>query len=270
MRLPRRHWAEMTTKDFADSDTSKWVAALPVGAVEQHGPHLPVETDALINAGVVKRTIEILPDDVPATFLPMIAAGKSNEHIAYPGTLTFSAETLIRIWTELGESVARAGVRRLLIFNSHGGQPQVAEIVARDLRVRLGMLVAVISTYQLAKPPLWPREELKYGIHAGGVETSIVKFLRGDLVREDEIRNFEPLQARVERDFPALAPDGRLIFAWQSQDLNPHGASGDARDSDPKRGGEVVELYAKRLVDVLSQMARFDISFMTVRDRPGA
>jgi creatinine amidohydrolase len=141
----------MTTTEFAalPADT---VAVLPVAAVEQHGPHLPVYVDACLNEGVVARAIELLPPELPVTFLPMQAVGKSNEHLAFPGTLSLSAETLIRLWTEIGESVHRAGVRKLVLFNSHGGQPQIMDIVARDLRVRLEMFVVCASSYAFGMP----------------------------------------------------------------------------------------------------------------------
>ena len=108
----RRQWVEMTTKDFQLTDMSKVTAILPVAAIEQHGPHLPVEVDTAINRGVLKRAMELLPADAPVTVLPAMPVGKSNEHISYPGTLTLSAETLIRLWTEIGESVARAASAR--------------------------------------------------------------------------------------------------------------------------------------------------------------
>ncbi|HKH66802.1 MAG TPA: creatininase family protein, partial [Reyranella sp.] len=147
----RRQWVEMTTKDFQQTDMSEVIAVLPVAAIEQHGPHLPVEVDAAINRGVVARALELLPPEMPVTFLPAMPVGKSNEHISYPGTLTLSTETLIRLWTEIGESVARAGVRKLVLFNSHGGQPQIADIVARDLRVRRDMFVVTASSYALGR-----------------------------------------------------------------------------------------------------------------------
>ena len=168
-----------------------------MAAIEQHGPHLPVEVDAAINRGVLARAMELVPADLPVTFLPAMPIGKSNEHISYPGTLTLSAETLIRLWTEIGESVARAGVRKLVLFNSHGGQPQIADIVARDLRVRRDMFVVTASTYALGRPAgLFPADELKHGIHGGSVETSIMMHLRPDLVRRDEARQFPPALAR--------------------------------------------------------------------------
>ena len=151
-RLPRARWVDMTTVEFAQlpQDT---IAVLPVAAIEQHGPHLPVFVDACINKAVVDRTIELLPSDLPVTVLPMQMIGKSNEHLAFPGTLSLSAETAIRLWTEIGEGVARAGIRKLVLLNSHGGQPDLARIVARDLRVRLSMLVVCANTYDLGVPP---------------------------------------------------------------------------------------------------------------------
>ena len=144
VKLPARLWQEMTTTDFAALDPERTIAVLPVAAIEQHGPHLPVSVDACINQGILDEVLRRLPDDLPVTFLPLMPIGKSNEHMAYPGTLTLSAETLIRLWTEIGESVFRAGIRKLVIVNSHGGQPQIMDIVARDLRVRLGMLVVTL------------------------------------------------------------------------------------------------------------------------------
>ncbi len=261
MTMPKRLWQEMTTRDFATADIGRWIAVLPVAAIEQHGPHLPVEVDARINAGVLQRAIELVPDDVPVTVLPAMPIGKSNEHLAYPGTLTLSAETLIRLWTEIGDSVARAGVRKLIILNSHGGQPQIVDIVVRELRVRHRMFAVAVNYYALGKPAgLFPEAELKHGIHGGSVETSMLMHLRPDLVKRDQLRNFVPLSVAMERDYEFLVPEGRIGFGWQTQDLHPDGACGDATDADAERGRELVENYAKRLVTVFREVDRFDLN----------
>src|SRR6202790_5616730 len=139
MVLKSHWWWDLTTQDFADLDAERVVAIFPVGAIEQHGPHLPVRVDAAINAGIVARAVEMMPPECPALVLPMMPVGKSDEHLAFPGTLTLSHETLGRVWCELGESVRRAGIRKILFLNSHGGQLQLLKVVTRDLRVKLGM-----------------------------------------------------------------------------------------------------------------------------------
>src|ERR1700730_12244032 len=119
--MPKRHWIELTTEEFAALDPEKTIAVLPIAAIEQHGPHLAVSTDTIIGQGMIDAVIARLPEDLSALFLPIQAVGKSNEHIRSPGTITYSAETALRVWTEIGESVARAGVRKLVIVTSHGG-----------------------------------------------------------------------------------------------------------------------------------------------------
>jgi creatinine amidohydrolase len=256
----RRDWVEMTTKDFQLTDMSKVIAVLPVAAIEQHGPHLPVEVDTAINRGVVARARELLPPELPVTFLPAMPVGKSNEHISYPGTLTLSAETLIRLWTEIGESVNRAGVRKLVLFNSHGGQPQIADIVARDLRVRRDMFVVIASTYALGQPPgLFSADELKHGIHGGSVETSIMMHLHPDLVRRDELANFRPRSLDMEGDYEILTPEGSIAFGWETQDLSPPGACGDATDADAARGAQLVAHAAARFVKLLAEIDRYPL-----------
>lgn len=256
-----RRWQEMTTEDFRALDAARVIAILPVAAIEQHGPHLPVEVDARINEGVLARTVELLPNELPVTVLPAMPIGKSSEHIAFPGTLSLSAETLIRLWTEIGDSVARAGVRKMVIFNSHGGQPQVADIVARDLRVKHGMLVVTANSYALGKPEgLFPEDELVHGIHGGTVETSIMLHLCRDLVKMDEAQNFVPLSVAMAREYEILTPEGKVGFGWQTQDLNPHGACGDAAAADAARGAKIVDHYARRFVQLLREIDRFPLS----------
>jgi creatinine amidohydrolase len=264
--LPAKLWQEMTTTDFAALDRERVVAVLPVGAIEQHGPHLPVAVDTCINQGIIDEVLRRLPADLPATFLPLMPIGKSNEHQAFPGTLTLSAETLTRLWTEIGESVARAGIRRLVIANSHGGQPQIMDIVARDLRVRLGMLVVTLSYGAFGRPPgLFSESELRHGIHGGSSETSMMLYLRPDLVRDGERRDFVPLTVEMEREWVHLRPEGRIGFGWQTQDLNPEGACGNALDADAERGRLMIEHTAERFIELLREVARFPLSKL----RPG-
>ena len=189
--LPTKFWAEMSWRDFHDADMSKVVAVLPVAAIEQHGPHLPVGVDTFINEGYLKRAVARVPADLPVLFLPLQAIGKSNEHIEFPGTLTFSAETLTRAWTEIGESVARTGCRKLIFVNSHGGNVPIIDIVARELRVRRRMLAVHASWSRFGYPEgLFSARERAYGIHGGDAETSLMLAFRPESVRMGEARDF--------------------------------------------------------------------------------
>jgi creatinine amidohydrolase len=264
--LPRPWWVEMTTVDFENLPPDT-VAVLPVAAIEQHGPHLPVFVDACINAGVVERTVAQLPAGLPVSFLPMQSVGKSNEHIAFPGTLTLSAETLIRLWTELGESVYRAGIRKLVLFNSHGGQPQIMDIVARDLRVRLGMFVVCSSAYSFsAGKGLFPDAELQHGIHGGSGETSEMLALRPDLVRMDQAQNFVSSSVQIEQDYEYLSPEGAIGFGWQTQDLHPAGACGNALDADAERGERMLDHAASCFVKLLGEVHRYPMAALRSRE----
>src|ERR1700683_2201781 len=154
MTLPKRNWMDMTWQDVASAgaDTARWIAVLPLAAVEQHGPHLPLGVDTYIAEAYLARVEKILPAELPVSFLPVQRIGISAEHLSYPGTLTLSATTAIAAWTELGESLARAGVRKLVLITSHGGNVAAMEIVARDLRTRLGMLAVTVGWHRLGYP----------------------------------------------------------------------------------------------------------------------
>jgi creatinine amidohydrolase len=258
--LPRRQWTEMTAHDFRAADTGAWIAVLPIAAVEQHGPHLPVGVDAMIMQGCLERVLARLPDDLPATFLPLQAIGKSNEHIAYPGTLTLCAETAMRSWIEIGESVARAGLRKLVIVNSHGGNAAVMEIVARELRVRRAMLVAFTSWSQFGQPDgVFPADEIRLGIHAGEVETSLMLALRPDLVEIDRLEDFRPATHEMETKFRHLRTGRPAGFGWMSQDLHEAGAAGNAAAATPDKGRASADFAAEAFVEFLRDVHAFDL-----------
>ena len=254
-----RHWQELSWTDFSrlPDDT---VAVLPVAAVEQHGPHLPVSVDAMINAGILARALDLAPADAAVLALPMQSVGLSVEHIRFPGTLTLSAETLIAVLTEVGRSVARAGVRRLVILNSHGGQPQVVDIVCRRLRAD-GMFAVSCMASRLGLPSevVLSREEQWYGIHAGLVETSLMLHLRPDLVRMDQAMEFRSNWLAHEDGMSLLTPEGGVGFGWETQDLHQAGALGDARAATAELGATILEYQAARLATLLHEVRRFNL-----------
>lgn len=258
--LPRRHWHEMTAADFREADTSSWIAVLPVAAIEQHGPHLPVYTDTCIAEGQVRRVVELAPADLPATFLPVQAIAKSNEHIASPGTLTVDWDTLTRTWLDIGDSVARAGVRKLVIVTSHGGNVPIMDIVARELRIRHGMLAVATAWARFGQPDgVFPAEEFVYGIHGGDVETSIMLHLRPDLVRMDRALDFRSSQHELLATMKQLRVHGPVQFGWMAQDLNPAGVVGNAARATAEKGRLSVDHAAAAFVDLLRDVDRFEL-----------
>jgi creatinine amidohydrolase len=262
--LKSHWWWDYSTREFAELDMSRIVAVLPVGAVEQHGPHLPVRVDAAINAGIVARAMDLAPAELSALVLPALPVGKSNEHLAFPGTLSLSYETLARLWFETGESVFRAGVRKIVLFNSHGGQPQVVDIVCRELRVKLGMFAVGCSASRLTDASdLFEVEELKFGIHGGEVETSMMLHLHPDLVDMTHAKNFVPLSVELATSNSILTPEGAVGFGWQTQDLHAAGACGNAAAADARRGAQLVDKAARRLIALIDEVARYPLERIT-------
>lgn len=250
--MPPRRWEELTTLDIAALPPGT-VAILPVSATEQHGPHLPLNTDAVINAGILDRALSLLPDHVPALALPPWVYGFSPEHTGFPGTLTLPAEALLAGWRAVAEGVHRAGLRRLVLFNSHGGNPPVMELLAFELRQRLGMLVVPVSWGRFGLPDgLFPPEEVAWGIHGGAVETSLMLHLRPDLVRADKLTDFPSAAARLGTTALRLHDIG-----WAAEDLNPAGVVGDARLASAGKGAAVLEHAARGLATLVGEVAAY-------------
>jgi creatinine amidohydrolase len=264
--LKSHWWWDQSAKDFASFAMERVVAVLPVAAVEQHGPHLPVRVDAAINAGIVQAAVDLMPAELPVLVLPALPIGKSNEHLAYRGTLTLSHETLFRLWFEIGESVARAGCRKIILFNSHGGQPQVIDIVCRELRVKHAMFaVNAMWSPMTKKDDLFSSDELRHGIHGGEVETSVMLHLHEKLVAMSEARNFAPLSLDLEAAGGILTPEGAVGFGWMAQDLEASGAMGDAASADAERGAVLVERAAKALIQLCTEVAAYPLSRIATR-----
>lgn len=263
MQPSSRWWWDLSTREFAALDMAATVAILPVGAVEQHGPHLPVRVDAAINAGIVARAVELMPPDLPALVLPALPIGKSDEHLAYPGTLTLPHDLLIRLWFEVARSAWRAGVRRLIVWNSHGGQVAPLDILVRDLRVELGMLAVGASWFRtIDVADLYSADERRFGIHGGESETGIMLHLHPELVRMEFAQDFRPATMALAADRDRLMPEGRIGFGWQAQDLHPAGVAGNAAAADASRGAREVERAAEALVRLATQVAATPVTLL--------
>ena len=262
MNIPSRFWADWTTTDFAQIDSSSLVAVLPVGAIEQHGPHLPLSVDADLTAGLVQACLPHLTEDAQVVFLPAQVLGYSPEHAAFAGTLTLKAETVMRMWTDIAESVAAAGVKKLVIFNSHGGQVSMMDVVARDWRARLGLLVYSVSWFNLPLldetgqdvSALFSPQEHRFGVHAGDMETSMMLALRPELVRMDRAQHFHSSAQERAARYPLLGNGKSAKLAWQMQDYNLQGAAGNAAAATAEKGQALVQAAARSLARLLAEV----------------
>ncbi len=270
MQLRTKFWAEMSWMEFRQADMAQAIAVLPVAAIEQHGPHLPVGVDTYIMEGYLRRAVERVPAELPVLFLPVQAIGKSNEHLDFPGTLTLTGETAMRAWTEIGESVHRAGCRKLVLVNSHGGNVAMLDVVARDLRVRLGMLVVVASWHRFGYPDgLYTAREMQHGIHAGDAETSLMMAFRPELVRHDLVENFVPSSLAIEQEFTWLRVTQPIGFGWMAQDVSPGGAMGDAAAASAEKGETSADYGATAFIELLHDIDAFDLSRLKPGPRRG-
>ena len=254
-----RFWAELKSPDFAQLDRSRAIAVLPVAAIEQHGPHLPLDVDRALVDGVVGASLAHLPADLPVLFLPTQAVGFSPEHTAFAGTLSLKAETVIRLWTELAECVAASGVTKLLLLNAHGGQVGLLDVVARDLRARLGMLVYSTSWFNLPLPDgtggsvsdRFSAHEHRFGVHAGDIETSMMLALHPDQVDMAKARNFASSAEDRAGKFSLLGDGRSAKLAWQMQDYNAEGAAGNAAAATAEKGRAVLDAAGRSLAQLL-------------------
>ena len=202
-----RQWSDLVTTDFASLDLGRAIAVLPLGATEQHGPHLPLSVDANLAHSMVQAATPHLPADLPVLFLPVQRIGYSPEHAAFAGTISLKADTVMRLWTDIAESVSASGVNKLVLFNTHGGNVGLMDVVGRELRTRLGMLVYSVSWFNL---PLhgpdgedilarFSPEERRFGVHAGQMETAMMLALKPRLVRQAGLGRARPEPRRRRR-----------------------------------------------------------------------
>jgi creatinine amidohydrolase len=262
MKLPKRDWMEMTWQDVADggTDRARWIAVLPLAAVEQHGPHLPLGVDTFIAESYLARVRQRLPEQLPVTFLPVQRIGVSLEHVAFPGTLTLSAATAIAAWTELGESLARAGIRKLVLVTSHGGNVAVMELVARDLRARFGMLAVTVGWHRFGYPnDVFASEEKRHGIHGGDIETSLMLAGKPETVHMQKAPKATPATVAMAKEYTWLGAYRPAGFAWMTQDLHPSGAVGDATLASASKGEAALKHGAEAFVELLREIDRFDL-----------
>jgi creatinine amidohydrolase len=270
MPIKSRFWADLTTRDFAQLDAASTVAVLPLGATEQHGPHLPLSVDQSLVDGVIGAALPQLPPDLPVLFLPTQQLGYSPEHSRFPGTLTLSPATIIASWVEIGDCVARAGLKKLLLLNSHGGQVSLMDIVARELRTRCNLIVYSCSWWNLplgdAVNGLFSAEEHRFGVHAGEIETSMMLALRPQSVVMEQARDFESSSRQRASQYPILGNGSSAKLGWQMQDYNAQGAAGNAAAATADKGRAILDAAGLQLALLLQELSNLPLS--TLVDKP--
>jgi len=264
-------WQECTPQEIAARAAADGVALLPLAAIEQHGEHLPLSTDLDIALGLIDAALPRVREGLPVCVLPPLAVGLSLEHCGFAGTLSLSPETALAVIVELGERVAAAGFRRLVLFNSHGGNKALVDLESIKLRATRRMLVVRANYFRFAPPPeALPADELRHGLHGGALETAMMLHLAPAKVRMDGIAHFDSLGREMAREGWLLGPEGEAGFAWMAQDLNAAGATGDARLATPALGGRLVEHYSGQLARLIDDAHAFDLARLAAGPLDGA
>jgi creatinine amidohydrolase len=248
-------WEHLTSPELAKRAGPDAVAVLALGAIEQHGPHLPLSTDLDIVTGLMDRALADLEETISIFVLPAMALGASDEHSEFAGTLSLSAAEMSKALQRIGGAVMAAGIRRLVLINGHGGNIGWMGPAALDLRRRHGMLVVKASYMQFSAPnDLLGAEELRLGLHGGQAETAMMMYLHPDRVRTNQRANFDSVAERLPTD-AVLGPEAEASWAWMAQDLNPQGVVGRADLASADLGQRLVDFYAGKLARVLSETA---------------
>ena len=260
---PIPYWQSLTgpeAEQFARRDP---VLVLPLAAIEQHGPHLPLSTDADIGRGLLARAMRRLPADFPVRVLPPLPIGASTEHAhaGLAGTLHVESGDLAAVIVRIGAALAGYGVRRLVLSNSHGGNRHAMETAGLQLRRERGLLVVKATYFSFERAPYvdLPDTEWRHGLHGGAVETAMMLHLHPDRVRAEHVARFASLGRELEAAGSRILPEGPAAFAWMAGDLNPRGVAGDAGLATAEMGRRLVEHYGDTLAAIIRDTRAFPV-----------
>lgn len=251
----RHFFPRLSKLEVAKLSKDDALVVLPVGAVEQHGPHMPVFTDTLISEVLLTTAFEQLPEDANIWLLPPIPYGKSTEHLGHPGTITLSATTLMAVVMDIAKSLSVSGFQKMVLVNTHGGNTDLLNMMGREIRIETGMAVFRLDPGGLGGADAWitPREK-QAGIHAGDMETSLVMSAIPHWVHMEE----------APCEYPNY-PDSRYLmlrqraFAWVMDDLSHTGISGDATQASMEKGEAMTMAYGTMIAEALLEFQAFDM-----------
>lgn len=257
-------WFEDNDPGLTANDRRDWIAVLPLGAHEQHGPHLPFETDTIIASGIAGRLAAALPDQLPVTILPVEPIGYSIEHLDVPGTRTLAYAEAVARWLGIAEDLHSKGIRKLVLLNAHGGNSPLLTIVATEARVRFDMLAVATSWTRFGQPEGWITPEAKaIDIHGGDIETSVMLALAPDQVDMTKARAFPSRQSDFATRYRHLRAYGPHAFGWKMSDLNPDGVAGNAAAATAERGEQLLAHAVNGILELLEDVHSFDTATLT-------
>jgi creatinine amidohydrolase len=260
MAHPEVRWTDNDAA-LAPAERADWIAVLPLGAHEGHGPHLPLETDTLIAEGIVTRLIAALPACLPVTFLPAEPISYSPEHLDVAGTRSLTYAQAIERWLAIASDLSALGIRKLVLLNAHGGNSPLMTIVTTEARVRLNMLAVATSWTRFGQPEGWIAPDRKaLDIHGGDIETSVMLALRPDRVDMAKAEDFRSRQSEYASRFRHLRAYGPHAFGWKMSDLNSKGVAGDAGAATAEKGERLLAHSVQGLTELLADIAAFDAS----------
>lgn len=259
-RVWRADLRDAKGEETRPADRADWIVVLPLGAHEQHGPHLPFDTDTIIADGIAAHAARLADETLPVSFMPAEPVGYSIEHMDTPGTRTLSYDEAVQKWLAVAEQLAEAGVRKFVMLNAHGGNSPLMTIVATEARVRFAMLAVATSWTRFPLPEgIIDLEDRPYDIHGGLIETSMVLALAPEAVEMEKAENFSSFQRELAGEMTHLRAYGPHAFGWKAQDLNPAGVVGDASAATAEKGERIIDHAAKRFVELLEDVHRFDL-----------
>jgi creatinine amidohydrolase len=260
MVQPSFHYGD-NSQHLQPQDRRRWIAVLPLGAHEQHGAHLPFETDTLIAAGIVARLKQQLPKDLPVTFLPVEPVGYSIEHIDVAGTKSLTFEDAVHRWLEIAEKLHRLGIRKFVMLNAHGGNSPLMTIVATEARIRFDMLAVATSWTRFGLPTgIIEPDSKAIDIHGGDIETSVMLALHPDKVDMTKAADFPSRQTDYIKKFRHLRAYGPHAFGWKMSDLNPDGVTGNASAASAEKGERLIDHAVDGLIELLQDVDEFDVA----------
>lgn len=251
-----RNFAYLSWRQVEGLPKDQTLLILPTAAIEQHGHHLPLATDTLINNLLLGTALSLLPRDSPIYALPPVCYGKSNEHIGFPGTLSVSAQTFMSVLHDIGASLAASGFKKLVLFNTHGGNSSLVDVMARDLRADFGLRVFTLFGSAGAAFSGLADQERTYGFHAGEVETAFLLSAAPEFVQTNEYTvNYIADVTKTE----LLRPEnGAANFAWLTRDIAPSGVLGDPRPATADNGRRWIDAAAAQIGAALLAMMRYE------------